>query len=75
MALLPRVTPAEVIRALQRAGWEQMTQSGSHAKFRHPNRPGRVIVAIHGGRTIPLGTLRTILRQAGLTADELRELL
>jgi predicted RNA binding protein YcfA (HicA-like mRNA interferase family) len=75
MPPLPQVTPAEMIRVLEQVGWIRMSQSGSHAKFRHPTRRGRVIVAVHGGRTIPVGTLRSILRQAGITPDELRDLL
>jgi predicted RNA binding protein YcfA (HicA-like mRNA interferase family) len=45
---------------------------GSHAKLRHPD--GRVvIVPLH--RSLARGTLGSILRQAGLTAAQLRELL
>ena len=72
---LPRITGGELLRALERAGWERASQSGSHVKLRRPGQPGRVIVPIHSGETIPLGTLRSILTQAGLTVNELTELL
>ena len=68
---LPRLSGAEVRTALQRAGFAQVSQRGSHAKLRHPD--GRVvIVPMH--RELATGTLASILRQARLSADELREL-
>ncbi|MGA3179243.1 MAG: type II toxin-antitoxin system HicA family toxin [Verrucomicrobiota bacterium] len=40
-------------------------QSGSHQKWRHPN--GRqVIVAMHGNKPIPIGTLKSIIDGSGL---------
>jgi len=72
---LPRVTAAELLRALRRNGWEEDHQTGSHVILLHPGRPGRVSVPVHSGRTLRLGTLKSILDQAGLTADELRALL
>ena len=68
---LPRLSGAEVRTALQRAGFTQVSQRGSHAKLRHPD--GRVvIVPMH--RELATGTLASILRQARLSADELHEL-
>lgn len=66
--------PRDVIRVLERVGFEQVRQSGSHATFRHPD--GRwTIVAIHPGKTIPTGTLRKIIRDAGLTVEQFQEYL
>lgn len=75
MPRLPRITAAELLRALRRAGWVEDHQTGSHVILRHPERPGRVSVPVHAGRTLRLGTLKNILDQADLTADELRQLL
>jgi predicted RNA binding protein YcfA (HicA-like mRNA interferase family) len=44
-------------------------QTGSHAKLGHPNTPSRVTVPIHSGDIKP-GTLRSILKQAGMTVEE-----
>jgi predicted RNA binding protein YcfA (HicA-like mRNA interferase family) len=63
------------MRALRRAGFEQVDSQGGHLIFKHPERPGRVPVPMHPRRTIKAGTLTTILEQARMTADELRELL
>jgi predicted RNA binding protein YcfA (HicA-like mRNA interferase family) len=55
----------EVIKALEAAGWRQVRQKGSHVQFKHPQRPGRVTVP-HPDRDIPIGTLHSIERQAGI---------
>lgn len=55
----------EIISALQRDGWVQVTQKGSHAQFKHPMKTGRVTVP-HPKRDIPLGTLKSIEKQSGL---------
>jgi predicted RNA binding protein YcfA (HicA-like mRNA interferase family) len=71
---LPSVTARQIIRVLEAIGFERIRQSGSHATFRHPD--GRwTIVSIHRGKTIPRGTLRKILRDAGLTVEQFIELL
>ena len=72
---LPRITPAELLRALRRDGWEAKRQASSHVQLRHPTKPGRVTVAVHSNRVIDPKTLAFALRQAGLTIEQLRELL
>jgi predicted RNA binding protein YcfA (HicA-like mRNA interferase family) len=55
----------EVIAALKANGWVEVARKGSHAQFKHPERPGRVTVP-HPRRDIPIGTLRSIERQSGI---------
>jgi predicted RNA binding protein YcfA (HicA-like mRNA interferase family) len=55
----------EIITVLQADGWRQVAQKGSHVQFKHPIKPGRVTVP-HPKRDVPLGTLRSIEKQAGL---------
>jgi predicted RNA binding protein YcfA (HicA-like mRNA interferase family) len=64
-----------MLRALHKAGWEELRQSGSHVQLRHPFRPGRVTVPSHGNAILHPKTLRSILTQAGMSIDELRELI
>jgi predicted RNA binding protein YcfA (HicA-like mRNA interferase family) len=67
-----QVSGADVVRSLERVGFVFRSQRGSHRKLRHPD--GRtVIVPMH--RELAPGTLRSILKQAGLNVDELRDLL
>ena len=55
---------AEVIKSLQADGWALQRVKGSHHHFRHPSKPGLVTIP-HPQADIPLGTLRSIWKQAG----------
>jgi predicted RNA binding protein YcfA (HicA-like mRNA interferase family) len=69
MASLPVLSGDEVCRALSRAGFIRRSQKGSHVKMKHPD--GRnAVVPLH--KELALGTLRSILKQAGLGDDEFR---
>ncbi len=72
---LPRATGPAVIRALERGGWIRIRTTGGHAHLKHPDRSGLVTVGTHAGEIIPPGTMKSILRQSGLTANELKDLL
>ena len=54
-----------IIKALEVDGWVVVAQKGSHMQFKHPTKPGRVTVP-HPRIDTPLGTLRSIEKQAGL---------
>jgi len=56
----------EVIRLLQRDGWELVVTRGSHRQFKHPKKPGRVTVSGSLGDEMPKGTFASVKRQAGL---------
>ncbi|WP_261557987.1 type II toxin-antitoxin system HicA family toxin [Frankia tisae] len=70
---LPRVSGSEVSRALRRAGFDEVGTKGSHCKLRHKDGARTVIVPLH--RELATGTLASILRQAGIDAEEFRTLL
>ena len=55
----------DIISAIQRDGWVQVVQKGSHLQFKHPAKKGRVTVP-HPKREVPIGTLKGIEKQAGL---------
>ena len=59
------MTPKEVVRRLEGEGWAVIRKGpGDHVQLKHAERPGRVTVDM-GAREIPIGTLRSIFRQAG----------
>jgi len=75
MDALPVIKPREVIKALLRGGFYVHHQTGSHARLMHSTKAElRVTVPIHS-KDIPKGTLRRIIRQAGLTIEEFLNLL
>lgn len=53
-----------LIRQLEADGWVLVRVKGSHHQFKHPIKPGLVTVK-HPARSIPIGTLLNIARQAG----------
>jgi predicted RNA binding protein YcfA (HicA-like mRNA interferase family) len=63
------------MRVLRRAGYVPHHIRGSHHYFRHPDRPGILVTVPFHNRDLKRGTLRAILRQAGLTAADVRDLL
>ena len=72
---LPRVDCQELIRALEKAGFERKRQKGSHLHLWRAADKKRVTVPVHKGKTVPTGTLRSILRDADISIEAFRELL
>jgi predicted RNA binding protein YcfA (HicA-like mRNA interferase family) len=65
-----------IVAALQRGGPELVPVTGSHHVLRKPGSPGsKVIVPAHGARDVPVGTVVSIAKQSGRTAEEFAELL
>ena len=74
MSELPLLKATELIKALQKAGFERIRQKGSHVRLRHPD--GRVVtVPVHGNQEIGRGLLRKILRDVEWTPDNLSSFL
>jgi predicted RNA binding protein YcfA (HicA-like mRNA interferase family) len=69
MAKLPVVSGKDVIRALNKMGYEIDHQKGSHIILRQNFSPFRRLT-VPNHREVAKGTLRNIIRQAGLTVDE-----
>jgi predicted RNA binding protein YcfA (HicA-like mRNA interferase family) len=69
MPRLPRVSRAETIRALERLGFVQVRQRGSQVVKRSgPETVSSCVVPLHA--ELAIGTLRGILKHAGITPDE-----
>ena len=72
---LTGISGKAVVRALQRYGFQVERVSGSHHVLRMPDGGSKVIVPVHGAHDLPPGTLRTIIKQTGLSIDEFIALL
>jgi predicted RNA binding protein YcfA (HicA-like mRNA interferase family) len=65
MAKHKPITPKEAVKMLEADGWTLKRRGpGDHRQFAHPTKKGKVTVDM-GVREIPIGTLRSIYRQAG----------
>jgi predicted RNA binding protein YcfA (HicA-like mRNA interferase family) len=68
---LPVLVADEVIRILEQHGFVRARQRGSHVRMKHPD--GRAtVVPQHGKRPLKRALLRAIVRQSGLSVDDLR---
>ena len=56
----------DVLKLLKADEWYLVVTEGSHRQFKHPTKSGRVTVPGKPGDELPIGTLNSILRQAGL---------
>lgn len=56
----------EVIKMLKQDGWYEVNCVGDHHQFKHLTKKGRVTIT-HPRKDIPLGTLKSILAQVGIT--------
>ena len=68
MARLPTVSGRQAVAAFERAGFEVRRQRGSHIVLVKPGFPETLSVPDH--RQLKPGTLRALIRKAGLTVDE-----
>jgi len=64
-----RLGSSEIIRVLLRHGFIPASQRGSHANYR--NAAGRIVIVPHPRKELPIGTTRAIIRQSGLTPEDL----
>jgi predicted RNA binding protein YcfA (HicA-like mRNA interferase family) len=66
VALVMKVlSSGELIRMVEEAGWLFDRAKGSHHIYKHPEKPGLVVIP-HPRRTMKRGTQRSIMKQAGL---------
>jgi predicted RNA binding protein YcfA (HicA-like mRNA interferase family) len=56
----------DIIRLVVDDGWYHLVTRGSHRQFKHPTKSGRVTIAGRPSEDLAPGTLKSILRQAGL---------
>ena len=71
---LPRITAADIIRALEKAGFFLSRQSGSHKIYKN-TQGKRVTIPYHSGAILHPKVLKSILRDADLTLNQLKNLI
>lgn len=69
----PVVSGERLIKALRQEGWEVVRQRGSHVRLKKSGQRNALVVPLH--KELKRGTLGGILRDAEISADDLRRLL
>ncbi|MCX7969624.1 MAG: type II toxin-antitoxin system HicA family toxin [Armatimonadetes bacterium] len=75
MNKLPRITGRQVVAALKRLGFQEIRQKGSHVTLHKTKTSATCTVPVHAGETLKPKTLQSILKQAGITVEQLRRAL
>ncbi len=75
MSKVPSLPYTEIIRALERAGWQIVRQRGSHIRLEKQTGEKVLRLTVPAHRPVKRSTLSHILKQAGLSVDEFLELL
>jgi predicted RNA binding protein YcfA (HicA-like mRNA interferase family) len=61
----------DAIKLVESKGWRLARTRGSHRQYHHPERGGTVTIAGHPGQDLSQGMIQSILKQAGLTKEDL----
>ncbi|MCX6640403.1 MAG: type II toxin-antitoxin system HicA family toxin [bacterium] len=73
MGKLANISGKQAVKTFERAGWKKLGQVGSHVVMVKTGL--RVNLSIPQHRELSVGTLRALIRNAGLTVEEFLELL
>jgi predicted RNA binding protein YcfA (HicA-like mRNA interferase family) len=73
MPKMPRISSGEAIRALERLGFEQVRQTGSHVVMKKETEEGEIGCIVPAHRELKVGTLSGIPKQAQVTVEEFIE--
>jgi predicted RNA binding protein YcfA (HicA-like mRNA interferase family) len=74
MSSLHNLKPDRVVKAFERAGWQNEGQRGSHVKLSKTGNPYILSIPVHKGKPIKQGLLRDQISKAGLTSEEFLKL-
>lgn len=65
----PSLSSREVVRLLREHGFQEDRQKGSHLVLYHPGDGRRAVVPV-GRKDVPIGTLKSILKEAGIELSD-----
>ncbi len=71
MKKLPVLSGHEIVKALERLGFEIVGRKGSHVRLKKRSSESVRIVLVPLHKEVKRGTLKSILRQAGITQEEI----
>ncbi len=73
MGTLANISGKEAAKAFEKAGWAKVGQVGSHLVMTKPDQRANLSIPQH--KELSIGTLRSLIRNAGMTVDEFLDLL
>lgn len=73
MPKLPTISGKEMIKVLSKIGFEHIRTKGSHAILSKENKDGKTTIPVPLHKELAKGTLKSIMKQAGINLDDLLE--
>ena len=73
--MFPRISGKVAVQLLEKQGYVLIRIRGSHYYLRKSGSTALVVIPVHGNRDLPAGTLRAIIRQAGMTVEQFAALI
>ena len=73
MSRLGSYTGQEVVKAFQKAGWRITRRRSSHVILEKEGQEATLSVPVHKGKNVKRGTLRDLIRDAGMSVDQFLE--
>ncbi len=70
MTRLGTYSGSDVVHAFQKAGWVVSRQKGSHVAMEKADCEATLSIPVHKGKDVKRGTLRALIRDAGMTVEE-----
>ena len=68
---MKHVSGKQLCKVLEKHGWHLERVSGSHRIYKKAGHGGSISIPVHGNKTLKSGTQKGIMREAGLTDDDL----
>lgn len=65
------ISGKKLCKIIEKVGWRLKRVKGSHHIYTKEKSSVILIIPVHGNRDLPIGTLKGILKDAGLTEDDL----
>jgi predicted RNA binding protein YcfA (HicA-like mRNA interferase family) len=56
----------EIEKILLADGWHEVKSKGGHKQYKHPEKPGKVTLALHTGKKLSVNDIKSIERQSGI---------
>lgn len=75
MSKVPSLPYTDIVKALQKTGWEDVRQKGSHIRLQKQQDDDLLRITVPAHRPVKRSTLSHILKQCQLSVDEFLELL
>lgn len=63
----------QLCKIVEKLGWQLKRVTGSHHIYAKDDKEAILVIPVHGNRDLPVGTLKKILKDAGLTDNDIQQ--